>query len=328
MAGFVPALLKVRSSNLMKIANAVETEAQASSVYRQGQRFLNNEYPVSVDFLKLLKLRGRHKILIDRTEWKFGERWVNILMLSVAYQGTAIPLLWEVAEHKGNATAAEHVAIIKRCVAQLGVERIEAVYADREFGSYELLKYLTDEEIDFYIRLKASHLADGESLKKRMKGAAEQVKMRGKVKVKVFGLEMYVSGVKYQKKGKTEHLLIASREKKPNAFKQYRFRWQIETMFGSLKSRGFDFEETHLTMPEKISKMVLLLGLGLCLALRMGKYQVQEVKAVKMKVKNNGRLAKSLFRIGLDALQNILFNLWQTKKRQQWQAFINLLSCA
>jgi hypothetical protein len=64
--------LKTRTSNLVKIANSFETEVESDSVYRQIQRFLKNENEVSIDFLKLLKLDGKLKILIDRTEWKFG----------------------------------------------------------------------------------------------------------------------------------------------------------------------------------------------------------------------------------------------------------------
>ncbi len=76
---FVSALLKTRTSNLAKIANAIESEAETNSVYRQLQRFLKNENKVSIDYLKLLKLTGKLKILIDRREWKFGETWINIL---------------------------------------------------------------------------------------------------------------------------------------------------------------------------------------------------------------------------------------------------------
>jgi hypothetical protein len=110
IAQFVSALLKTRTSNLVKIANAFETEVEADSVYRQIQRFLKNENQVSIDYLRLLKPEGKLKILIDRTEWKFGSTWINILTLSVAYRRVAIPVLWEVVNHKGNATAKEHTA--------------------------------------------------------------------------------------------------------------------------------------------------------------------------------------------------------------------------
>lgn len=328
IAQFIAALLKTRTSNLAKIANAIESEAEPDSVYRQIQRFLKNETEVSIDYLKLLKLDGKLKILIDRTEWKFGATWVNILTLSVAYKQVAIPILWEVVNHKGNATAVEHVGIIKKFVEEYGIERIQRVYADREFGSYELFSYLIKNEIDFHIRLKMSHKSGGKSFLQMWKNVNEKVKLRGKVKIKVFGLEIYVSCVKYQKKGKTEYLIVASKAENKYALEEYKVRWQIETMFGCLKKRGFNFEETHLTMPEKVSKLLMLLGLGLCLAMKMGKIQVKVWKQVKMKLKKNKRYAKSLFRIGLDALQNLLFNHHKPNKLIEFQMFIQLLSCA
>lgn len=328
IAQFVSALLKVRTSNLVKIANSFETEAESGSVYRQIQRFLKNESEVSIDYLKLLKLDGKLKILIDRTEWKFGACWVNILTLSVAYKNVAVPLVWEVVNHKGNATAVEHIAIIRKFVARFGAHRIWRVYADREFGSYALFAYLLENKIDFHIRLKTSHKSGDRSFLQMWRKVCEKVKLRGKEKIEVFGLEVYVSLVKYQKDGRTQYLIVASGQQNKYAIEEYKVRWQIETMFGCLKSRGFGFEETHLTHRQKISKLLMLLGLGLCLAMLMGEFQVEITKQVKMKFKKNKRYAKSFFRIGLDALQNLLFNYRKPKKFQELEIFIRLLSCA
>jgi hypothetical protein len=328
IARFVAALLKTRTSNLARIAQAIESEVEADSVYRQTQRFLKNENKVAIDYFKLLKVEGKLKLIIDRTEWKFGATWVNILSLSVAYKQVAIPLLSEVINQKGNLSAAEPVALVQRFVGEFGVERIERIYADREFGTKELFAFLLAEGIDFHIRLKTSHKSEGRSFLKMWWNLSERVKLRGKVKLEVFGLEVFVSCVKYQKAGKTEYLIVASGEQNKYAIEEYRVRWQIETMFGCLKSRGFNFEETHLTEPKKISKLVLLLGVGLCLALLMGEFQVEVLKKVEMKIKKNKRYAKSLFRIGLDALQNLLFNHQKRRKHRQLQLFIHLLSCA
>lgn len=328
IAQFVSALLKARTSNLVKIAKAFETETEPESVYRQIQRFLKNENRVSIDFLKLLKMGGKLKILIDRTEWKFGSTWINILTLSAAYKNVAIPVLWEVMGHKGNAAAVEHKALIKQFVEVFGRARIHRVYADREFGSYELFKYLIEQKIDFHIRLKTSHLSGGKSFLQIWRNASDKVKLRGKVKIEVFGLELYISCVKYQKDGKTEYLIVAGAEPNKYAVEEYKARWQIETMFGCLKSRGFNFEETHLTQPEKISQLLMILGLGLSLAVLTGEFQVDISKQVKMKLKKNKRYAKSLFRIGLDRLQNLLFNYQKPKKYRELEMFIQLLSCA
>lgn len=328
MAQLVAAILKTRTSNLAQVALAIESEAEPGSVYRQVQRFLKNENKVSIDYFKLLNLKGPLKILIDRTEWKFGATWINILTVSFAYQQVAIPLVWEVVNHKGNATAREHVAIIKQLVVAVGRQRIKRVYADREFGSYELLNYLLENKIDFHIRLKSSHKSGGKSFAKMWKQVETRVKLRGKVKIEVFGLEVYVSCVKYQKEGKTEYLIVASGEYHRLVIEEYKVRWQIETMFGCLKKRGFNFEETHLTMPRKISKLLLILSLGLSLAILMGEVQVKVWKQVKMKKKKNNRYAKSMFRIGLDALQNLLFNYHKPNKLLEFQLFIQLLSCA
>ena len=240
IAQFVSALLKTRTSNLVKVANAFDAEVESDSVYRQIQRFLKNENAVSIDYLKLLKLNGKLKVLIDRTEWKFGATWINILTLSVAYKNAAIPILWEVVNHKGNATAAEHKAIIEKFAAEFGASRILRVYADREFGSSELFAYLIENRIDFHIRLKTSHKSGGKSFLQMWRNVAEKVKLKGKVKIKVFGLELYVSCVKYQKDGRTEYLIVASGARNKDAIEEYKVRWQIETLFGCLKSRGFN----------------------------------------------------------------------------------------
>jgi len=214
IAGFVLALLKTRTSNLAKVAVAVETKAETASTYRQIQRFLDNRKKVEIDYFGLMKISGKVTIAIDRTEWKFGERWINILTLSVVYRQIAIPIMWHTINQKGNASAAQHMEIIQRFIAEFGTERISKVLADREFGSRELFEFLLSAEIDFLIRLKSNHLADGMSFKKRWGDVGQRVKLRGKVKTKVFGLEIYVSRRETKKGGQTRIFDCGKRQAK------------------------------------------------------------------------------------------------------------------
>ncbi len=62
ISGFVLALLKVRSSNLSKVAVAFETGVEFLSTYRQIQRFLGNLKAVKIDYLGLLKMSGKLKV--------------------------------------------------------------------------------------------------------------------------------------------------------------------------------------------------------------------------------------------------------------------------
>ena len=77
-------------------------------------------------------------------------------------------------------------------------------------------------------------------------------------------------------------------------------------MFGILKSRGFRFEETHLTDGERINKLLALLALATVWAFKVGEWLHQQEP---LKIKKHGRLAKSIFRYGLDHLRSIVFDI-------------------
>ena len=317
--------LKMRTSNLAVVANVLESEAKTESNYKQIQRFLKSFKWRQSDFaefqLELLGINGKLDLLIDRTEWKFGKVWINLLMVSVAYRGVSIPMGWKVFSRKGNLSGKKHVLMLRSVVNQLGKQRIGKIYGDREFCNKEVFKYLYESDLDFCIRLKKSYLANGISFKELCIRQSKRVKIKGKIKLKVLGFEMGISCVRLSDR---EYLIVGTREVEPNAFAEYEKRWGIETLFGCLKSRGFDFEETHLTKRTRIERLTFLLSLALCLAIKTGEIKTS---GKPLKKKNNGRASKSLFRIGLDYLQNLLVNLHFQSKWSEFNILANLLSC-
>ena len=72
----------------------------------------------------------------------------------------------------------------------------------------------------------------------------------------------------------------------------YGYRWEIETLFQSLKGRGFHWEETRLTTPDRIKKMMALLAIAFCWSHKMGEWKHKEIKPLQ--VKKHGRLEQSL----------------------------------
>lgn len=103
-----------------------------------------------------------------------------------------------------------------------------------------------------------------------------------------------------------ELLIVATSESPETAIITYGLRWEIESLFGCFKGRGFNFEDTHITDKERIKKLVALLAIAFAWAHRTGEWQ--SIKK-PIKIKKHGRPATSLFRYGLDFLCNAIVRL-------------------
>jgi hypothetical protein len=75
-------------------------------------------------------------------------------------------------------------------------------------------------------------------------------------------------------------------------------------MFAALKSRGFDLEATNLTDPRRVERLIGLLALAFNWTRLVGDRRAR--REGPPPVKTHGRRERSLFRYGLDRLQNIL----------------------
>src|SRR5690554_7496663 len=82
---FVGSLCKVRSVNFSKLSAGFDNNVAASSNYRRIQRFIAEvELPmkwISQLIFSLLPQKDSLVSVLDRTNWKLGEKNVNILML-------------------------------------------------------------------------------------------------------------------------------------------------------------------------------------------------------------------------------------------------------
>jgi hypothetical protein len=73
-------------------------------------------------------------------------------------------------------------------------------------------------------------------------------------------------------------------------------------MFGNLKTRGFNLEDTHLTNADTLSTLLAGLGLAVALSVKTG---VAPPPRRPDPIKKHGRRAGSLFALGLSALRQI-----------------------
>lgn len=69
-------------------------------------------------------------------------------------------------------------------------------------------------------------------------------------------------------------MVITSNVDKDDAVEIYLLRRQIEVLFHSLKSRGFNFENAHITDRNKTKKLIVLLATNFYWAYKIGEWPV------------------------------------------------------
>lgn len=332
--GMLISLLKIRSVNLTELATAFPSDAKKESRYRRIQRFIDGHF-MSFDnvawFIMYLFefVENDYYLTLDRTNWKWGSKNINILMLAIAYKGTAIPVYWILLDKRGNSNTRERIALMKRFIKQFGKEHIRGVLADREFIGEEWLKWLDNEGIHFDVRIKKdAKVPNSQGIEVQVKNLFRFLKPGEKLTLpdarSMTGLKVYLSGLRLQD---GELLIVATNWPGDNAIEVYKERWQIETLFSCLKGRGFNLEDTHITSRLRIKRLLVVPVIAYCWAHRTGEWQHENVKAIK--VKKHQRLTKSIFRAGLDYLRDTLFNVAYSLEQalQKLLQFIDLKQC-
>jgi len=331
LAKFTVALVQVKTISLVQISSVMSGRAKQDSHYKRCQRFLRCfDLPFAEVAHLVVKLLGLPKpfiVSIDRTDWYLGQTPLNILMLSVVWKGVAFPLLWTVLEKKGCSDTRERIELLEKYLKLFGPDSLSFVTADREFIGRDWFSYLRREQIPFRIRIKENLRVTNARGNKMVRASNLFRTQRAGVgsllcgRRRVLGEAVSLMGMRTPE---GEYVIVASSTETDEILSEYAQRWKIETLFGCLKSRGFCLEETHVTRPERLEKLLALMTLAFCWAYIAGEWLA---RANPIKIKKHGRLAKSIFRYGFDYLRRILCNQDWLTNRFDFIGLCNLLSC-
>ncbi len=308
-AQLVIAMITVKTVNFTHLATAFITESLPQSCYKRIQRFFRflqfDPFAVASMVIMLFDLKNKKlSLALDRTNWKFGKLNINILMLTVAHRGIALPLMWRCLNKGGSSNTSERIDLIKRILLLIGSENITCLLGDREFIGAEWIKWLDEQNISFLFRIRNNSLLEGAVPVNLFFGRLAPHKKVKNGKTVLWGSSVYLS-TRWSYK-KDELVTIISNRKFQSPFKLYRKRWEIETFFGCLKKRGFCFEDTHLIHISRIETLICVLTIAFCWSHLVG--EAKEEKA-PIETKSHGRKAKSIFRYGFDELRGIFLNL-------------------
>lgn len=309
IALYVMALVSCRTVDSRQLAAGFQSEAAIDSVMRRIERFFHNYV---LDFLLLARavialagIKPPVLLALDRTNWKFGSHHINVLTLSICLEHLSIPLLFRVLDHRGNSQQQLRIELLQQALCLFKPPEIECLVADREFVGPQWLTFLKQHQIPFCIRVKrnmrASTQANGRgvALESFFAKQPKQKWVQLDRRYWVGGVQAFVCG---QKLDYDTYLILICSEQPEKAQSWYRRRWQIESAFKVLKTRGFHLESSHLYHPQRMHKLMTLLAVAAVWVYKTGLWQhkLKPIPLAKSLAKPTLRL--SIFTLGLNSL--------------------------
>jgi len=313
LAQMVQSIITVKTINLSQVATGFCTKSKIDSSYKRIQRFLRffefDQMSIIKIITNIFSLSGKIILSIDRTNWTFGKIHLNFLVLSIVFKGIAIPIFWKNLARAGGSKTEDRIKIISRILKCITCKKIKYLLADREFIGEKWIKWLLEENIPFIIRIKSNIMVKvnkKDKLSTPINHFFERLpNCRRKYIKKTFWISSNKIFISASRSPKGELLIVTSPVFSRNTLMFYKRRWEIETLFGCLKSKGFCLEDTHIINSKRIEKLFFVLTIAFCWAYAAG---IQREKYCPIKIKNHGRKMYNLFRYGFDVLRKAIIN--------------------
>lgn len=330
LSKLVLALLSVKNIKYSELSRVVNPSVKQDSNFKRIQRFFKEyffkerEY-LSFVFESLSEDENWIALALDRTNWKFGKLNINFLVVGISWKGSLIPLCWTLLPKRGNSSQIERIELMNRLwkiIPDCYRKKIRYLLMDREFDGSDWLSFLKESGLILLLRVK-------KKTKVRSLGKSKEVhihrlfegsnyKALRKHRV-VFGHRMYLAG--YKIKG-NDYFILISNNPLSQGQQLYNLRWGIEVFFGCLKTRGFNFEDSHVNKLDRINNLLFTLSIAFIWSILTGVELIQKgYKIPKKKIKQRWTKLKSIFRIGLDHLSYQIINF----KPLEWE--FSVLSC-
>lgn len=321
------ALIQCRSTNVNTLKDALprfldNKEVKPSSNYKRLLRFFGHS-KVSLLIECILEVcyqiigPGRIRMLtLDRTNWQFGSKNINLLVLCYVYKGVSIPLRWCQLDKKGNSTQQERQSLLNKAI-EVATLSSALLLADREFIGEDWIDYLVKQRINFMIRLPKSAYHDyvNNTGTRRHRMLLYKAKLKRGVAhspITLKGHRLYYVILKSEEPKAKEPLLYfltnQSTAVRRKRLDKYRKRWTIECLFKHLKTNGFNLEQLHFKKDLKIELMMALVVLAYCLSIyhALQEIEPENIKSKFYKKDNTEYKEQSVFRLGLSLLLRLV----------------------
>jgi len=220
------------------------------------------------EILEMMHANGKVVILmLDQSQIRAG---FESLMVSIRLGDRAIAMAWVVVETEGPIGFEIQKKLLDRA-KEMVPEGIPIILsADRFYGTAAMIEWCQKAGWQYRIRLKSTlilHHEGGEITT----GQAAQMRLEKLENVRFHQTNVVTNIGILHEPGHPEAWIIAM-DCSPSCYKtlDYGMRWGIECLFSDFKSRGFSITKTHLTHPDRIERLILIVSIALIWAVSTG----------------------------------------------------------
>ena len=277
LALFVLGAIKAESIVVQRVAEALlaESEAKAPSIERRLERFLSNPRieteEVWDDFLaQILPYFTQQpiRLVIDLTAY---EEHAQVIYLGLLQQSRVLPLVWKVmpGQEKWDQGLWECVGeLFQRLAPHLG-ETECTILGESAFGCFAMVSLCEKYGWHYLFRICAEHTCEHWSSQGRLLPTCRVSDLVSEPGKRFYGhvrlwqeqqIETNLSAC-WDRDEEEALLVISDLPAGPQRLTEYRWRWRVESTFQDLKSRGWDWEESHVRRLDRVERMLLVLFL-------------------------------------------------------------------
>jgi hypothetical protein len=303
-----------KSTQLPHIATKVPDGTQAESRVKRFARWVRNdritEEVYFVPYAQVLLAHLALQTLVLIIDGSVVGRGCVALMMHVVYKGRALPLAWLVRQgKKGHFPEDWHIALVEQVQDLLPVGAEVVMLGDGEFDGTDLQHTLEEAGWSYVCRTGCNLTAswEGETFRLDTLGACSKPGTLIELKDVRFTEDAYgpIMLVCCWAKGYQEPLyLVSNLTSAEEACYWYTKRFRIETFFSDQKSRGFHLHKSHLSAPQRLSRLLMAACLAYIWIIYLG--AVCEQEGWVRIIHRGERCDLSLFQLGLRLLDHLL----------------------
>ena len=313
LAGLVSGIVGSKSVNLPQVASKVPDGNKVTSREKKYSRLVNNKlFDFECFFLPfveamLCNLPG--ETLVFAIDGSVVGRGCITLMVSVIFRGRSLPVCWLVVKgKKGHLPESSHLELLNCLRAIVTDGKRIVILGDGEFDGTELQSDIQGFGWEYVCRTGKNVKLFWDGYEFQCVEAISYLKPGEHIEIHntLFTNKKYgpVQVVCNWGKGHKEPIFLVTNVMSAyEACDLYALRFRIETFFSDQKSRGFNIQRSHLSDPDRISRILIAACLAYIWIIYLGVVATKKWVGI---IHRTERCDLSLFQLGLRLLEHFM----------------------